>query len=226
MPAPGQLYYRGMEVTDLVNGFVAGGQHGFEETAYLLLFGTLPPKSQLAEFETYLADMRRMPRSFVHDGILRMPSRDMMNAMMRGVLGLYTLDPLGSDISIRNVLRQSLHLIAKLPMLAVYAYQAYLDEFHDKSLVIHRPEPEYSTAENFLHMLRPNSTFTELEALMLDVMLVLHAEQAAATTRPSPPTSSLRPAPTPTRRSPHRSARSKARATAERTSRSSRCSTR
>ena len=152
------------------------GQHGFEESAYLLLFGTLPTKEQLAEFETYLADMRRMPRSFVHDGILRMPSRDVMNAMMRGVLGLYTLDPQGSDISIRNVLRQSLHLIAKLPMLAVYAYQTYLDEFHDKSLVIHRPEPEYSTAENFLHMLRPNSEFTELEALVLDMMLVLHAE--------------------------------------------------
>jgi citrate synthase len=105
-----------------------------------------------------------------------MPSRDMMNAMMRGVLGLYTLDPEGSSTTTRNVLRQSLHLVAKFPMLAVYAYQSYLDEFHDKSLVIHRPEPAYSTAENFLHMLRPNSKFTELEALVLDTMLVLHAE--------------------------------------------------
>jgi citrate synthase len=105
-----------------------------------------------------------------------MPSRDMMNAMMRGVLGLYTLDPEGSSTSTRNVLRQSLHLIAKLPILAVYAYQAYLDEFHHQSLVIHRPKPGLSTAENFLHMLRPDSEFSPLEALVLDMMLVLHAE--------------------------------------------------
>lgn len=176
VPAPGQLFYRGIEVTDLVDGFVAGGQHGFEETAYLLLFGALPTAGQLAEFEDYLSEMRKMPRSFIHDGILRMPSRDMMNAMMRGVLGLYTLDPEGSSTTTRNVLRQSLHLIAKLPILAVYAYQAYLDEFHHKSLVIHRPKPGLSTAENFLHMLRPDSEFSRLEALVLDMMLVLHAE--------------------------------------------------
>ncbi len=176
VPAPGQLLYRGIEITDLVNGFVAEHQHGFEETAYLLLFGTLPGKDQLSGFEEYLAGMRRMPRSFVHDGILRMPSRDIMNAMMRGVLGLYTLDPNADDTTTRNVLRQSLHLVAKLPMLAVYAYQAYLDEFHSKSLVIHRPDPACSTAENFLHMLRPNSSFTKLEALVLDMTLVLHAE--------------------------------------------------
>ena len=176
VPAPGQLYYRGYEVTDLVDGFVAGGQHGFEETAYLLLFGELPTKAQLDEFEAYLAATRKMPRSFVHDAILRMPSRDMMNAMMRCVLSLYTLDPQGSSTTTRNVLRQSLHLIAKLPLLAVYAYQAYLEEFFDRSLVIHQPEPGYSTAENFLHILRPNSEFTELEALILDMMLVLHAE--------------------------------------------------
>jgi len=176
VPAPGRLLYRGIEITDLVDGFVAEGQPGFEETAYLLLFGTLPNKAELDEFEEYLSGMRKMPRSFIHDGILRMPSRDIMNAMMRGVLGLYTLDPSADDTSTRNVLRQSLHLIAKFPMLAVYAYEAYLDEFHSKSLVIHRPEPHYSTAENFLHMLRPNSNFTELEALVLDMTLVLHAE--------------------------------------------------
>lgn len=176
VPAPGKLLYRGIEITDLVNGFVAEHQPGFEETAYLLLFGALPNKAELDEFAEYLSGMRRMPRSFIHDGILRMPSSDIMNAMMRGVLGLYTLDPNADDTSTRNVLRQSLHLIAKLPMLAVYSYQAYLDEFHGKSLVIHRPEPRYSTAENFLHMLRPDSSFTELEALVLDMTLVLHAE--------------------------------------------------
>jgi citrate synthase len=176
VPAPGRLVYRGIEIEDLVDGFVGGGQPGFEETSYLLLFGELPTRSELDEFGDYLSGMRKMPRSFIHDGIIRMPSRDVMNAMMRGVLGLYTLDPQGSDISTRNVLRQSLHLIAKLPMLAVYSYQCYLEEFFDKSLVIHRPDPQYSTAENFLHMLRPDSCFSELEALLLDVCLVLHAE--------------------------------------------------
>ena len=176
VPAPGRLLYRGIEITDLVNGFVAEHQSGFEETSYLLLFGALPNRGQLAEFETYLSGMRKMPRSFIHDGILRMPSNDIMNAMMRGVLGLYTLDPNADDTSTRNVMRQSLHLIAKFPMLAVYAYQAYLDKFHGKSLVIHPPEPDCSTAENFLHMLRPDSSFTKLEALVLDMTLVLHAE--------------------------------------------------
>lgn len=176
VPAAGQLIYRGIEITDLVDGFVAEGQPGFEETAYLLLFGELPNETQLGEFGTYLSGMRRMPRSFVHDGILRMPSHDVMNALMRGVLGLYTLDAQADDTSTRNVLRQVLHLIAKFPMLAVYAYQAYLEEYQGKSLVIHRPEPEYSTAENFLHMLRPSSDFTKLEALVLDMTLVLHAE--------------------------------------------------
>ncbi|HET6352415.1 MAG TPA: citrate/2-methylcitrate synthase [Coriobacteriia bacterium] len=176
VPAPGQLIYRGIEVTDLVDGFIADGQHGFEETAYLLLFGVLPSKDELAEFEGYLAEMRRLPRSFIYDGILRMPSRDMMNGLMRGVLGLYTLDPYSDNVDTKNVLRQSLHLIAKFPMLAVYSYQACLDEFHGKSLVIHKPDPELSTAQNFLHMLRSDSNFSELEALVLDMTLVLHAE--------------------------------------------------
>jgi len=105
-----------------------------------------------------------------------MPSRDIMNGLMRGVLGLYTLDPYSDNVDTKNVLRQSLHLIAKFPMLAVYAYQACLDEFHGKSLVIHKPDPTMSTAENFLHMLRPDSEFSELEALVLDMTLVLHAE--------------------------------------------------
>ncbi len=176
VPAPGQLFYRGIEIADLVSGFVADDHAGFEETAYLLLFGELPNESELARFDAYLTAMRKMPRPFVYQTILQNPSRDIMNAMARGVLALYTLDAQPDDTSTSNVLRQSLHLIAKFPMLAVYAYQAYLDEFHGKSLVIHRPVAGYSTAENFLHMLRPDSSFTKLEALVLDTTLVLHAE--------------------------------------------------
>ncbi len=176
IPAPGLLFYRGIEIMDLVNGFVADGHHGFEETAYLLLFGGLPDSERLTRFDDYLSAMRSMPRAFVYDSILTTPSRDIMNAMARGVLALYTLDKQADNTSTCNVLRQSLHLIAKFPMLAVYAYQAYLEEFVGKSLVIHRPLQEYSTAENFLHMLRPNSEFTKLESLILDMMLVLHAE--------------------------------------------------
>jgi len=176
LPAPGQLFYRGIEIADLVDGFVNEERHGFEETAYLLLFGKLPNASELQEFDERLSTMRRLPRNFIYDAILLMPSRDIMNAMARGVLSLYTLDKQPDDTSIRNVLRQSLHLISKFPMLAVYAYQSYLDEFHNRSLVIHRPVHELSTAENFLHMLRPNSRYTALEAQVLDMTLVLHAE--------------------------------------------------
>ncbi|NTW28915.1 MAG: citrate/2-methylcitrate synthase [Coriobacteriia bacterium] len=176
VPVPGRLLYRGIMITELVDGLAKDDRPGFEETAYLILFGKLPNRAELNAFDTYLSGMRKIPRSFIHDDILRMPSRDIMNAMMRSVLGLYTLDAKADDASIQNVLRQSLHLIAKLPMIAVYAYQAYLEEFSGKSLVIHRPESHYSTAENFLHMLRPDSTFTQLEATVLDRMLVLHAE--------------------------------------------------
>jgi len=176
VPAPGQLFYRGIEIGDLVEGFAAEQRHGFEETTYLLLFGSLPNKSQLEEFDDRLSTMRKLPRNFIYDAILLMPSRDIMNAMARSVLALYTLDKQPDETSVRNVLRQSLHLISKFPMLAVYAYQAYLDEFHNKSLVIHRPVHELSTAENFLHMLRPNSKYSELEARVLDMTLVLHAE--------------------------------------------------
>ncbi len=175
-PAPGELLYRGIEITDIVEGFTAAGRQGFEEIAYLLLFGQLPDSAELAEFEGTLGSYRKLPRSFVHHAILDMPSNDVMNALARSVLSLYTLDKKAEDTSISNVLRQSLHLIAKLPMLSVYAYQAYLDDVHGQSLVIHRPKPELSTAENFLHMLRPDSSFTELEAMLLDLSLVVHAE--------------------------------------------------
>ena len=175
-PAPGELIYRGIEINELVEGFTSSGRQGFEETAYLLLFGELPDAAELAEFEDALGGYRKLPRHFVHHGILDMPSSDIMNALARTVLALYTLDKRADDNSIANVLRQSLHLIAKLPLLTVYAYQAHMDEFHSKSLVLHKPVRELSTAENFLHMLRPDSKYTQLEATLLDMALVLHAE--------------------------------------------------
>ncbi len=176
VPAPGQLIYRGIGIEKLVEGFVAEKRFGYEETCYLLLFGELPTKDELSEFEARLATNRTLPRNFVLNAILGVPSRDVMNAMARGVLSLYTLDKNPDDTSITNMLRQSLHLISKFAMLAVYAYQAYLDEYCGRSLVIHRPLAELSTAENFLHMLRPNSKYTQLEAEVLDLTLVLHAE--------------------------------------------------
>ena len=173
---PGQLIYRGIQINDLVDGFMAEGRLGFEETAYLLLFGELPNKRELGVSGDQLTHNRSMPRNFIHDAILRMPSRDTMNGLARGVLALYTLDSNPNDTSVENVLRQCLHLISKFPMLAVYSYLAHLEEFHDESLVIHRPLPHLSTAENFLHMLRRNSKYTELEAKVLDLTLVLQAE--------------------------------------------------
>ncbi|MGB4442322.1 MAG: citrate/2-methylcitrate synthase [Coriobacteriia bacterium] len=176
VPAPGQLVYRGIEINDLVNGFLREGRLGFEETAYLVLFGELPGADELQLFESHLASYRELPRHFVHDAILRMPSRDAMNAMARGVLALYTRDENAEDTSISAVLRQSMQVIATIPLLAVYAYQAYADQFLRESLVIHRPDPDLGTAENILHMLRANSRYTALEARVLDLSLVLHAE--------------------------------------------------
>lgn len=173
---PGELIYRGIEINDLVNGFSADGRLGFEETCYLILFGKLPSESELGLFGRRLASERALPRHFVHDAILRMPSRDVMNAMARAVLALYTRDENPDDTSIPAVLRQSLHLISTFPVLAVYAYQAYADQFEGRSLVIHRPDPALSTAENVLHMLRVDCAYTDEEAKLLDLSLVLHAE--------------------------------------------------
>lgn len=176
VPIPGELVYRGIEINELVNGFLSEGRLGFEETAYLVLFGELPSAQELRLLENQLASHRVLPRHFVHDAILRMPSRDVMNAMARGVLALYTRDENPDDTSIPGVLRQSLQIIALAPVLAVYAYQAYADQYLRESLVIHRPDPDLGTAENILHMLRANSRYTALEARVLDLSLVLHAE--------------------------------------------------
>lgn len=176
VPIPGRLLYRGIDITDLVEGFTGEGRFGFEETCYLLLFGELPNRSQLASFEEFLANYRKLPRSFVRDMIMKAPSKDIMNVLSRSVLALYSYDAMPDDISIKNVLRQCIQMIARFPLLAVYGHQAYSHYHGDKSLFIHSPREDLSTAENILHMLRPDSKFTKLEALVLDLALVLHAE--------------------------------------------------
>ena len=175
-PCPGELFFRGYNVKDLVAGFQADNRFGFEEAVYLLLFSELPDEGELLRFRRELAQCRSLPTSFVRDMILKAPGRDMMNILSRCVLALYAYDENPDDISVANVLRQSLQLISVFPMLAVYSYQSYQHYYQDKSLFIHLPRPDYSTAENLLHLLREDSQFTPLEAKVLDLALVLHAE--------------------------------------------------
>lgn len=176
VPTEGNLFYRGYNVKDLVKGFTEANHFGFEETSYLLMFGELPSREELAEFNEMLAEYRNLPTHFVRDIIMKAPSKDMMNTLARSVLTLYSYDDRADDTSMPNVLRQCLQLISIFPMLAIYGYQAY-SYYHDgNSFFIHKPKPEYSTAENILHLLRPDSKFTPLEAKLLDIALVLHAE--------------------------------------------------
>ncbi|BCZ44972.1 citrate synthase [Clostridium gelidum] len=176
VPIPGKLFYRGFNISDIVNGFLKKDSFGFEETCYLLLFGNLPTKQELKEFEELLSVYRNLPEGFVRDMILKMPSKDIMNSMARSVLAFYSLDELADDTSVENVLRQCLILIACFPLMAVYGYQACTHYHDNKSLFIHSPLPELSTAENILYMLRPDNKYTKLEATLLDLALVLHAE--------------------------------------------------
>lgn len=175
-PYEGSLFYRGINIKDLVDGFIKEGRFGFEETTYLLLFGQLPTVQQLNDFKALLAKYRSLPTSFVRDIIMKAPSQDMMNTLARSVLTLYSYDDKADDISIPNTLRQCLQLIALFPMLSVYGYQAYSYYHKGNSFFIHAPLPELSTAENILRILRPDSSYSELEAHVLDVALVLHAE--------------------------------------------------
>ena len=172
----GELFYRGIPIRDLVDGFISEGRFGFEETAYLLFFGVLPTPAQLEFFTTMLAEYRRLPESFVRDIIMKAPSTDMMNVIARSVLTLYSYDANPDDISIPNVLRQSLQLVAQFPLLSTYGYQVYAHYHSDSSLIIHKPDPALSTAQNFLRLTRANKKFTDLEAQILDLCLVLHAE--------------------------------------------------
>lgn len=176
IPIHGDLFYRGYNVKDLVSGFTKDDRFGFEEVTYLLLFDKLPNKKELADFQNLLAFYRNLPTNFVRDIIMKAPSRDMMNTLARSVLTLYSYDDRADDTSLPNVLRQCLQLISLFPLLSIYGYQAY-SYYHDgKSLYIHSPQPELSAAENILHILRPDSAYTPLEARILDIALVLHME--------------------------------------------------
>ena len=175
-PCEGELYYRGYNINELVNGFIKDKRFGFEEVIYLLLLGVLPKQKELDDFKCLIAKYRSLPTSFVRDIIMKAPSFDMMNTLARSVLTLYSYDDNANDTSIENVMRQSLQLIALFPLLSVYGYQVYDYYFNEKSLIIHTPKEELSTAENILYMLRPDSKYTELEARILDLALVLHAE--------------------------------------------------
>jgi len=176
IPCEGQLYYRGINIRNLVDGFLTDHRFGFEETIYLLLFSKLPNEAELTEFREVLSSYRSLPQSFVRDMILKAPGKDMMNILSRSVLALYTYDDNPDDTSLPNVLRQCLKLIALLPLLSVYSYHSYQHYHREKSLFIHYPDQSLSTAECLLNILREDGTYTPLEARILDLALVLHAE--------------------------------------------------
>lgn len=176
VPCEGKLFYRGIDIEDIVKGFLDENRFGFEEVTYLLLFGELPTAKRLENFTNLLSEYRTLPPSFVRDIIMKAPSRDMMNMLARSVLTLYSYDDNPDDTSVPNVLRQSLSLIARVPLISVYGYHAHNHYHHGQSLHINTPDPNMSTAENILRLLRPDGSFTPLEAKILDLALVLHAE--------------------------------------------------
>ncbi len=176
IPVEGRLTYRGINIEDIVNGFQKENRHGFEEVSYLLLFGELPNKENLDKFSKMLGQYRILPEGFMRDMILKAPSRDIMNKLARSVLAFYSYDSNPDDTRIKNVLRQSIELIARFPTLVAYGYQAMARYHKDASMFIHTPDPELGTAENFLLMIRQDSKYTKTEADILDLALVLHAE--------------------------------------------------
>ncbi|NLI21859.1 MAG: citrate/2-methylcitrate synthase [Clostridiales bacterium] len=176
VPCDGKLWYRGYNIVDLVDGALKDHRYGFEEIAYLLLFGDLPSLEALAEFKRVMAASRTLPTNFVRDVVMKAPTADMMNTLSRSVLTLASYDERAADLAVSNVLRQCLMLITVFPMLAVYGYHSYNHYERDDSLYIHRPDDTLSTAENLLRMLRPDKRYTELEARVLDLALVLHME--------------------------------------------------
>lgn len=175
VPCEGELWYRGYRIEQLIND-LKEDEFGFEKTAYLLLFGEIPSEEELKEFSDVLGNSRTLPTNFTRDVIMKASSKDIMNSMTRSMLTLASYDPLTSDATIENSIRQCLQLIANFPMLAVYGYHAYNHYENDESMYIHRPDPKLSAAENFLMMLRPDKKYTQLEAKVLDVALMLHME--------------------------------------------------
>ncbi len=172
----GVLRYRGINVNDIVEGCELDDRFGYEEVVYLLLFGSLPTESALDEFTQYLGTKRKLPTNFTEDMILKAPSGDIMNKLARSVLASYSYDKNPDEVSVENVLRQSFELIARFPAMIAHAYQAKSHYYDGKSLILHAPKEELSTAENFLHMMRPNNEYTKTEAHLLDLALMLHAE--------------------------------------------------
>lgn len=176
LPAEGELYFRGINIKDIVAGFQKENRRGFEEAAYLLLFGELPKEQSLKQFNEMLDECRDLPRGYTENMILKIPSKDIMNKLQRSILVLYSHDDNPDDTSISNVLRQSIELIARFPTIISYGYQAKAHNFDGKSLYIHSPKPGIGTAENILHMIRADNAYTKVEAETLDLCMTMHAE--------------------------------------------------
>lgn len=176
VPVPGKLYYRGYDVEDLVAGCYRENRFGFEEVSFLLIFGKLPNAQELADFQKVLGELRTLPNGFFEDMILKAPSPDIMNKLARSVLASYSYDPNPEDFSLRNILRQSIELIARFATMVAYAYQVRQHYYFGESLHLHAPNKDLSTAENLLLMIRPDSKYTRQEAEILDLALILHAE--------------------------------------------------
>lgn len=175
IPSEGRLYYQGIPVVDIVEG-LKGRKFGFEETTYLLLFGRMPSQEELDHFIQVMSELEELSGRFLRDVVMKASNANMMNAMQRCILTLYTYDENPEDITPGNVLRQSLEMICKLPLIAVYSYNSYMHFRKDESLFIRNPKKGLSLAENILQMMRPDGRYTELEAKVLDVALILHAE--------------------------------------------------
>lgn len=176
VPMDGRLIYRGYDLTELVAAYLSENRFGFTEVAYLLLFGQLPTRERYGMFKTLLHERTALPDNFIEDMILKNPSHDIMNKLGRSVLALYSSDPTPDDLSVENMMRQSIELVARFPLIVAYAYVVKRHYFENDSLYLHRPEPTLSTAENFLRMIRPDKRFTAEEARLLDLCLVCHAE--------------------------------------------------
>ena len=176
IPMPGKLIYRGIDVEELIDGFVSEGRFGFEETAYLLLFGALPTRAQLDMFQSLLTSWHTLPHMFTEDMIIKAPSPDVMNKLGRAVLALYSYDDAPDDNSLSNELRQAIQLIARVPVIVAHAFAVKRHYYDNESLYLHRPQEGLSVAENFLYSVRHDNQFTPEEARLLDLCLVLHAE--------------------------------------------------